>query len=76
MLSQWVVYHKAKDSPKKWCTRKWNILPYGKVEAEPERYDFNHLEECRDFIVEQTHGCGYRIDRLPGDDTTIFEVWI
>lgn len=70
-LYQWTIYHGTSDYPPwAWVVRAWTILP-GALIPSPEASVALSLEEARAYVPRQC----VRLERMPGDDPTIVEVW-
>lgn len=71
-LILWAVYDHPRDDPEVFIARKWAIAAGG---AFPTMIIMRHpdLEQLRASLA----GLGlHRIDRRPGDDPVIVEVWV
>lgn len=74
-LEQWVVYRDHPAYPPGWyVVRCWRIGP-GELEVSPEVWIRPTLADARRVIAVNYPGA-YRLDRDPGDDRTVVEVWI
>ena len=73
-LEQWVVYEHPADYPDYFVIRRWLIRP-GAMEETPEVWLRHSLADARRVIDRNAPGA-YRLDRSPGDDPVIVEVWI
>lgn len=76
VLEQWVIYDHPRDHPEHWVVRCWLIgLVRGEPVVTPEIWLRPTLEQAREVIAANYPG-GHRLDRDPGDDPVITEVWI
>jgi hypothetical protein len=72
-LEMWVVYERPKDFPDKYVARKW-LIDRGGITPTKLGFVRDSLEELRDYLVSNVPGL-HRMDRQPGDDPCIVEVW-
>lgn len=73
-MEQWVIYDHPRDNPDYWVVRRW-FIGAGKVWPHPIIWRCPDLDSARDVIAVNCPG-GFRLDRSPGDDPVIVEVWI
>lgn len=73
MMHQYVIYDRPADFPDAVVVRRWLIGP-GTVEPD-DAWPVDDLRQAR-LIVGALYPDAYRLDRSPGDDPTIIEVWI
>jgi hypothetical protein len=66
-IEMWTVYWNPRDIPGKWVVRHF-------VGLTPDRYGVicNTLTEAREQVPDHC----VRLDRSPGDDFAIYEVWL
>lgn len=66
----WVIYENPRDFPGKWVVRRWVGLAPDKDAAAVA----DSLESARSAVP----GIAFRdrIERMPGDDPAIVEVWL
>jgi len=66
----WVVYREPRDFPEyKFLVRLW----YG-LHATSECEGFNSIVSARERLLQV--GASARLDRMPGDDPAVYEVWL
>lgn len=70
IMNQYVIYKKPRDYPKKYVTRKWEILVGGLNPA--EAFVCDTLKEARGKVPDGL----VQMERSPEDDPAIYEVWI
>lgn len=69
-LVMWVVYKHPRDMPTKWVVRRWEV-------AQGEQrmgtaYGYKSVEDARSAVPPWAS----RLERNPGDDPAIYEVWL
>lgn len=71
-MSQWVIYHGAKDDPPgAWVVRRWDIYPDSVVRT-GEKHECGSLADARAHVPPSQ----VLISRSPEDHPAIQEVWI
>lgn len=71
-LTIWVIYYGATNHPPdKWIVRAQTATA-GRVLVHDVAAECDTLDEARSAVP----GGLYRMDRMPGDDTTIVEIWL
>lgn len=73
-MQQWVIYEHPRDFPEHFVIRCWNITA-GVIMQTNEVWLRPDLDSAREVVAVNCPG-GYRLDRQPGDDPVIVEVWI
>lgn len=71
IINQYVIYKNPKDMPGKYVTRKWEIWPGG-PKPTTEAFSCATLKEARSHVPQDM----VKLDRSPGDDPVIYEVWV
>lgn len=74
VLEQWVIYDHPSDHPEHWVVRRW-LIGGGRIAADPGVWLRPTLGQAREVIA-ANYPDGHRLDRDPGDDPVITEVWI
>jgi hypothetical protein len=70
-MEQFTIYRHPLDYPDDFVCRRWVITADSTI-ADREPLCVGTLEDCRSSIPQEL----YRLDRSPGDDPSILEVWI
>ena len=74
-MQQWVIYDHPVDFPEHYVVRCWVIGPGAPPGHTGEAWLRDSLDGAREVIAANYPG-GYRLNRQPGDDPVIVEVWI
>jgi hypothetical protein len=74
VLQHWVIYDHPSDFPGHMVVRCLLVGP-GTVEATDEIWLRDTLAQARE-VVSENYPEGFRLDRQPGDDPVIVEVWV
>lgn len=70
-MVQYVIYDRPKDAPEHYVVRRWEVLRNGSL-RDCEAFGYKRLEDARK-IIPSWATC---VNRMPGDDPAILEVWI
>lgn len=76
VLDMWVVYKHPKDHPDKYVARQWANFPdlKGTMAASVDNFVLaDTLGEVQAALIEAGR---FRMERMPGDDPVIVEVWL
>ena len=71
-LSMWTVYDRPKDYPTLFVARRSELRSLGKIATTEDL----RLAETLDDVRAKLPPGLYRLDRMPGDDAKIVEVWL
>lgn len=71
-MSMWTIYNRPKDYPKDFVARRSVILHAGVIGPTDDMFTAKTLDEIRALLPRGL----YRLDRQPGDDAKIVEVWL
>lgn len=72
-LSTWTIYERPRDFPDDYVVREWQSDGNGNVRPTPEAQRYPTLEAARAPLRARGLVC---IERSPGDDPCIVEVWL
>jgi hypothetical protein len=71
VATHYVIYKQPLDYPDHFVLRRW-LICRGNIRPDGSPLHVGTLEECRSTIPQELD----RLDRSPGDDPSILEVWI